>query len=102
MVAEFAVRRRLLVDGLRRIPGFTCAMTAGAFYAFPEVIGTGLDGRTMADRLLQEAGVSTVAGSANVPGGRTAVPELIVVYRPRSQRRGVRPAAASTSPTLAP
>lgn len=64
MVAEFAARRRLVVDGLNAIPGIRCAEPQGAFYAFPEVTGTGLDGRTMADRLLEEAGVSTVAGTA--------------------------------------
>ena len=57
MVEEFTVRRTLVVEALRAIPGIRCAWPRGAFYAFPEVTGTGLDGKTMADRLLDEAGV---------------------------------------------
>jgi len=64
MVAEFRVRRDLLVAGLNAIPGVTCRMPHGAFYAFPNVGGTGLDGPRMADRLLHEGGVSVLSGSA--------------------------------------
>ena len=44
MLAELRERRRLIVDGLARLPGVQVAMPAGAFYVFPEVSGTGLDG----------------------------------------------------------
>jgi aspartate aminotransferase len=64
MVAEFAARRDLVVDGLNAIPGFRCLRPAGAFYAFPEVSGTGLTGAELAERLLQETGVSVLAGTA--------------------------------------
>jgi len=64
MVVEFRARRDLVVAGLNRIPGIRCATPAGAFYAFPSVIGTGVDGQEMADRLLHEAGVCVLAGTA--------------------------------------
>lgn len=64
MVTEFAARRELIVAGLNRIPGVTCRMPHGAFYAFPNVSGTGLDGPRMADRLLHEGGVAVLSGTA--------------------------------------
>ena len=64
MVAEFRARRDLVVDGLNAIPGLRCLRPAGAFYAFPEVAGTGLTGAELAERLLAEVGVSVLAGTA--------------------------------------
>jgi aspartate aminotransferase len=64
MVAEFRRRRDAMVAGLNAIPGFRCAVPAGAFYAFPNVRGTGLDSRTLADLLLNQAGVSCLSGTA--------------------------------------
>jgi len=64
MVEEFRVRRDLVVDGLNSIPGVTCLRPAGAFYAFPDISGTGLSGAELADRLLHEGGVSALAGTA--------------------------------------
>jgi len=64
MVAEFRARRDLVVDGLNAIPGLRCLRPAGAFYAFPEVSGTGLTGVDLAERLLAEVGVSVLAGTA--------------------------------------
>lgn len=64
MVAEFRARRDLIVDGLDSIPGISCLKPSGAFYVFPDVSGTGLSGAELADRLLQEAGVSVLAGTA--------------------------------------
>jgi aspartate/methionine/tyrosine aminotransferase len=64
MVEEFRARRDLVVDGLNEIPGFRCLRPAGAFYVFPEISGTGLTGAELADRLLNEAGVSVLAGTA--------------------------------------
>jgi aspartate/methionine/tyrosine aminotransferase len=64
MVAEFKVRRDLIVDGLNSIPGVTCLRPAGAFYVFPDITATGLTGAELADRLLNEGGVSALAGTA--------------------------------------
>ncbi len=64
MVAEFRVRRDLVVDGLNAIPGIECLRPHGAFYAFPSIAGTGLTGAELADRLLHEAGVCVLAGTA--------------------------------------
>ena len=64
MVAAFDERRRVIVDELNRIPGFTCIEPGGAFYAFPNITGTGIGAATLQDRLLNEAGVATVAGTS--------------------------------------
>jgi aspartate/methionine/tyrosine aminotransferase len=64
MVEEFRARRSLVVNGLNAIPGFSCRTPAGAFYAFPDISATGLDGSVFADRLLDETGVCVLAGTA--------------------------------------
>jgi len=64
MVEEFRARRDLVVEGLNAIPGIRCLSPKGAFYAFPEISGTGLGGKELADRLLLEAGVCVLAGTA--------------------------------------
>ncbi len=64
MVEEFRARRDLVVDGLNAIPGVRCLRPTGAFYVFPEISRTGLTGAELADRLLNEAGVSVLAGTA--------------------------------------
>jgi aspartate aminotransferase len=64
MVEEFRARRDLVVDGLAAIPGVRCHRPQGAFYVFPEVSGTGFTGAELADRLLHEAGVCVLAGTA--------------------------------------
>ncbi|HYI22688.1 MAG TPA: pyridoxal phosphate-dependent aminotransferase [Candidatus Limnocylindrales bacterium] len=64
MVEEFRARRSLIVDGLNSIPGFRCNMPSGAFYAFPNVAGTGMNGTQLADRLLNEGGVCVLSGAA--------------------------------------
>ena len=64
MVRAFEERRRVIVDGLNAIPGFRCRTPGGAFYAFPNIQGTGLDARSLQRRLLEEAGVATVAGTS--------------------------------------
>jgi aspartate aminotransferase len=64
MVAEFHARRKVIVDGLNTLPGVDCRMPAGAFYAFPDVSGTGLTGAQLAERLLHEADVCVLAGTA--------------------------------------
>jgi aspartate aminotransferase len=64
MVAAFAQRRRIILRALNQIPGFRCTEPGGAFYAFPNITGTGLDARSLQNRMLEEAGVATVAGTA--------------------------------------
>ncbi len=64
MVAEFRRRRDVIVDGLRQIPGFQCARPKGAFYVFPNITRTGHSSRTLADMLLDEAGVACLSGTA--------------------------------------
>jgi len=64
MVAEFRRRRDVIVDGLRLIPGFKCPRPLGAFYVFPNITGTGYSARPLADRLLDEAGVACLSGTA--------------------------------------
>ena len=64
MVAEFRRRRDAIVEGLRTIRGVSCALPAGAFYAFPNIRATGMTSRALADRMLDEAGVACLAGTA--------------------------------------
>jgi aspartate/methionine/tyrosine aminotransferase len=62
MVAEFKRRRDAIVKGLNSIPGFRCPVPAGAFYVFPNVEGTGMDSKALADYLLYEGGVACLDG----------------------------------------
>ncbi|MCC6670832.1 MAG: pyridoxal phosphate-dependent aminotransferase [Planctomycetes bacterium] len=64
MCAEFRRRRDYLIAELNRIPGFRCVRPHGAFYAFPEIRGTGLSSAEVQNRLLNEAGVATLSGTA--------------------------------------
>jgi aspartate aminotransferase len=64
MRGELRRRRSVMVDGLNRIPGFRCRMPHGAFYAFPNITGTGRDSSALADALLREAGVASLSGTA--------------------------------------
>jgi aspartate aminotransferase len=64
MMAEFRRRRDVIVNGLNQIPGIRCAMPNGAFYAFPNVEGSGLGCREFADKLLYEGGVAALSGTA--------------------------------------
>jgi aspartate/methionine/tyrosine aminotransferase len=64
MVAEFARRREAFCDGLNRIPGVRCARPGGAFYAFANISEKGMDSKTAADFLLNEAGVACLSGAA--------------------------------------
>jgi aspartate/methionine/tyrosine aminotransferase len=64
MVAEFRRRRDAIVTGLNGIPGFSCTLPEGAFYAFPNVARTGMPTRELADLLLNEAGVACLSGTA--------------------------------------
>jgi aspartate/methionine/tyrosine aminotransferase len=77
MVEEFRTRRALIVEGLNALPGVRCLQPSGAFYAFPNVSGTGMTGTEFADRMLYEGGVSVLGGSAF---GRVGVDHVRVSY----------------------
>jgi aspartate aminotransferase len=64
MVAEFRRRRDVIVAGLNSIPGISCLEPQGAFYAFPNITGTGLSSGELAARLLADAGVAALSGTA--------------------------------------
>ena len=64
MVSQFDARRQVIVDALNDLPGVRCADAAGAFYAFPNIEGTGLTSKEAQDKFLDEAGVATVAGTS--------------------------------------
>ncbi len=70
MVAEFKRRRDVIVKGLNTIPGFRCPVPAGAFYVFPNVEGTGMGSKELADHLLYEGGVACLDGQCFGAEGR--------------------------------
>jgi aspartate/methionine/tyrosine aminotransferase len=69
MAAAFAARRRLIVEGLNAIPGVSCVYPRGAFYAFPNITGTGMRSKACADYMLNEAGVACLSGASFGPHG---------------------------------
>ena len=62
MVAEFDKRRKVVVEGLNKLPGVSCATPKGAFYAFPNVKRTGWKAKALASSLLEDAGVAIIGG----------------------------------------
>lgn len=62
MLAAFDRRRRIVVEGLNGLPGFSCVTPKGAFYAFPNVAGTGRPAKAFASALLEDAGVALIGG----------------------------------------
>jgi aspartate aminotransferase len=62
MVAEFDRRRKVVVEGLNRLPGVSCATPKGAFYAFPNIERTGWKAKALASALLEDAGVAIIGG----------------------------------------
>ena len=64
MCQQFKLRRDTFIAGLNKIPGFSCTIPHGAFYAFPSIKKTGWTSRKLADTLLQDAGVACLAGTA--------------------------------------
>jgi aspartate/methionine/tyrosine aminotransferase len=62
MVAEFDRRRKVVVAGLNKLPGISCATPKGAFYAFPNVKRTGWKAKALASALLEDAGVALIGG----------------------------------------
>jgi len=70
MVKVFEHRRNLVVDGLNEMPGVRCQKPQGSFYAFPNIEGTGFDERELSSRLLSEAGVAVLPGTAFGEAGK--------------------------------
>ena len=62
MVAEFDERRKIVVNELNKLNGFSCIMPRGAFYAFPNISKTGYKAKELASALLEQAGVATIGG----------------------------------------
>ena len=63
MVIEFRKRRDLLIEGLNSLPGVRCIVPKGAFYAFPNITGTGLTSEEFADTMLAQAGIALCPGN---------------------------------------
>ncbi len=64
MVKAFDERRRVIVGLLNQLPGVTCVNPGGAFYAFPNITGTGMSAKELQNKMLEKAGVATVAGTS--------------------------------------
>jgi aspartate aminotransferase len=64
MLAAFRERREVIVSGLNAVPGVSCVEPGGAFYAFPNITELGMSAATLADRLLEEAGVACLPGTS--------------------------------------
>jgi aspartate aminotransferase len=62
MVGEFDKRRKIVVEELNKLDGFSCIMPKGAFYAFPNISKTGFRAKELASALLEKAGVATIGG----------------------------------------
>ena len=69
MVAYYDRNRRLIVDGLNRINGFSCHNPKGAFYVFPNITGFGMNSVETAEYILEKTHVVTAPGSAFGPDG---------------------------------
>lgn len=64
MMVAFDERRHLIHKRLNEMPGFSCRLPKGAFYAFPNIKGTGLTSQDMQNKLLDENGVAAIAGTS--------------------------------------
>lgn len=63
MVEQFKKRRDIFVDGLNRLPGFSCEKPKGAFYLFPNITGTGVKSKVLMEHILNDAGVACLPGT---------------------------------------
>ncbi len=64
VLEKFSLRRKLIVDGLNSLNGVQCSLPGGAFYAFPNIKETGMNGEEFAKKCLHEAGVAIVPGTS--------------------------------------
>ncbi|MEX0286697.1 MAG: pyridoxal phosphate-dependent aminotransferase [Paracoccaceae bacterium] len=62
MQAAFDTRRRVVHEMLNALPGVSCILPKGAFYAFPNITETGWQAKPLASALLEETGVATIGG----------------------------------------
>jgi aspartate/methionine/tyrosine aminotransferase len=69
MMKRFQQKRDLIVKGLNSIPGFSCTTPRGAFYAFPNIKQTGMTSQECAEKILYDAGVAVLPGTAFGPYG---------------------------------
>jgi aspartate aminotransferase len=69
MMAQFSERRTAVINGLNNIPGVKCVWPQGAFYAFPNITGTGMTSQEFAEWALEKVGVALLPGTAFGPGG---------------------------------
>ena len=69
MLTRYRQRRDRLIEGLNQMPGVRCSLPQGAFYAFPNIIATGIPSATLTERILNEAGVALLPGTAFGAGG---------------------------------
>jgi aspartate/methionine/tyrosine aminotransferase len=69
MLTRYRQRRDRLVSGLNTLPGVRCELPQGAFYAFPNIKETGISSKELADKILNEAGVALLPGTAFGPLG---------------------------------
>ncbi len=69
MLEEFRRRRAVIVEGLNALPGISCSMPSGAFYAYPNIQKTGMRSAELATLLLNKAGVATLSGTSFGPAG---------------------------------
>ncbi len=97
MVAEYRVRRDLIVDLLNRVPGFRCLKPEGAFYVFPDIRGTGMSSIELTEFMLKTAKVGFVPGSVFGAHGEGFVRISYATSREKLQEAGVTEIAIETS-----
>ncbi|MCC7138424.1 MAG: pyridoxal phosphate-dependent aminotransferase [Planctomycetes bacterium] len=100
MVAEFARRRDLIVDGLNAIPGVRAIKPDGAFYVFPDTTGTGLRSGDLANKLLFDAGVACLSGTCFGAHGEGYL-RFSFANSPDNLREGLRRIRACLAPAVA-
>jgi len=64
MMEEFNIRRKLIVEGLNSLKGVKCILPGGSFFVFPNIKGTGMNGEVFTKKILEEAGVAIIPGTA--------------------------------------
>ena len=69
MLTEYKRRRQIMISGLNSIPGISCAYPKGTFYAFANIKELGISSDELCNRLMDEAGVVVVPGTAFGAGG---------------------------------
>ena len=70
MVRAFDQRRGVIIERLNALPGFRTARPGGAFYAFPNIDGTGFEASDLQERILTECGVAVISGTSfGIQGG---------------------------------